>query len=129
MPAPDTSSDRNSSRLLLMRPSSKPASGPATNAASGSGRMKRADWIGDMPSTSCSRWLNTSSIPSSAAAANSAAATAELKAALRKMAKSISGCGRRRWRRTKTVSMAAPPAQASPACSHDVDARPSSFSA
>ena len=53
----------------------------------------------------------------------------ELKLRLRKMAKSISGCGRARWRRAKTNSMAAPPAQASAASSHDGWARPSSLSA
>ena len=47
-----------------------PATRAGHEAASDSGRMYSAACIGDMPCTSCRRWLKTSSMPSSAAAAN-----------------------------------------------------------
>ena len=91
MPVPETSSDHASIRLPPTRGSIQPASGPATKAASDSGRMYSAACIGDRPCTSCRRWLKTSSMPISAAAANSAVATAELKTGLRNSVKSING--------------------------------------
>ncbi|MCY1236414.1 hypothetical protein D9M72_490670 [compost metagenome] len=47
-------------------------------------------------------------MPTMEADATSAAATPEENAALRKRLKSISGCGLRRWRRTKRMSAMAP---------------------
>ena len=122
MPAPETSSDEISIRRLPTRGSIQPASGPATKAASDSGRMYSAACIGDMPCTSCRRWLKTSSMPSAAAAKRRGHGRAEDGVAeQREVDQRI---GRARWRRANT-SIATPAAQARPACSQDGAAMPS----
>ncbi|MNT66127.1 hypothetical protein D3C72_2041660 [compost metagenome] len=79
MPRPEASSASASRRLLPQCGSKRPATGPATKAAIGSGNTAQPASSGLKSSTSCRRWLNTSSMPSSAAAATRAEITAVLK--------------------------------------------------
>lgn len=68
-----------------------PASGPATKAASGMAAISSPASSGERPSTSCRRWLKTSSTPISAPEATTAASTPEEKRRSRNRVKSISG--------------------------------------
>ncbi|CPK41439.1 Uncharacterised protein [Bordetella pertussis] len=95
------------------RPSHRPASGPAAAAASGTGNSSSAACSGVMPCTSCSRWLSTSSTPTSVSMAIRATATPRLNPASRNIPTSIIGSAWPRWRRANSVIATAPTATAS----------------
>ena len=68
--------------------------------------MARPACSGVRPATSCSRWVNTSSTPTSATDATTAAITPPEKYRLRNRRKSINGDALRRWRRTNSAMAA-----------------------
>ncbi len=91
--------------------------------------MNSAASSGDRPSTSCRRWLNTSSMPIKAAADTSAAITAFLNPGVLNNDRSSIGCVARRWRRMNSVRQSAPSTTATSMASKEGRRLPSSLTA